>query len=66
MNISYDFIFPGAPCSILSVDTADILGTHKMSLDKETTKIRLEAVTLREMGIQQRVRPESHIDYTNT
>jgi hypothetical protein len=55
MNISYDFVFPKAPCSILSVDTTDILGTHKSSLDKETTKIRLEAGTSRELGVQEEV-----------
>jgi len=55
MTISYDFVFPKAPCSILSVDTTDILGTHKSSLDKETTKIRLEAKTLRELGVQEEV-----------
>jgi len=56
MNISYDIIFPKAPCSIISVHTVDILGTHKMSLDKESTRIRLESSTLREMGTQQRVK----------
>lgn len=56
MNISYDLVFEKAPCAILSVDTVDILGTHKMSLDKETTRMRLEAGTLREMGVQQKVR----------
>ena len=56
MNITYDFVFQKAPCSIMSVDTVDILGSHKVSLEKETTKIRLEANTLRELGIQKLVR----------
>lgn len=66
MTISYDFVFPRAPCSILSVDTTDILGTHKSSLDKETTKIRLEGGTTRELGIQEQVMFQVRIDYTTT
>lgn len=56
MNITYDVVFPKAPCSILTVDTTDILGSHKSSLERETTKIRLEAETMREMGRQEPVR----------
>lgn len=41
MKISYDFEFPYAPCSIINVDAVDVLGTHKTSLDKETTKQRI-------------------------
>ncbi len=52
MNISYDFVFPHAPCAILSVDTVDILGSHKVSLEKQTTKLRLEGETGRELGAQ--------------
>ncbi len=58
MTITYDFVFQHAPCAILTVDTVDILGSHKASLEKETTKIRLESETGREMGLQKGVRNE--------
>ena len=41
MNVTYDLVFPHAPCAILSPETSDILGTHKSILEKETTKRRL-------------------------
>ena len=55
MNITYDFTLYKTPCSILSVDSVDILGTHKISLDKSAVKIRLEPNTQREMGQQEEV-----------
>lgn len=51
MNISYDFSFPHAPCSILTVDTVDILGSHKISLEKGTQKERLAANAFKNLGI---------------
>lgn len=55
MNITYDFIFQRTPCTILTVDTVDILGNHRMTLDKETKKERLEAKTMASIGIYQKV-----------
>ena len=55
MDINYDVIFPNAPCSILDMDTIDTLGFLKEPLDNKHKKIRLEAGTLREMELQEKV-----------
>lgn len=44
ININLDISFPHAPCSILSLDVQDLMGTHIVNVKENLRKMRLNSM----------------------